>query len=260
MGILNLTPDSFSGDGLKSVDKALTQAEQMRSAGALILDIGGESTRPGAVPVPAREELGRVMPVVEALAGSDVVISVDTYKPEVAAAVLDAGAHLVNDVSGLRDPEMLKVCAERGAPAVIMHMQGTPLTMQASPQYEDVVAEVAAYLNRQADEALAAGLPGVLLDPGFGFGKTLAHNLSLVKGLKRLTDGPHPVVLGASRKGTVGKLTDVAEAAQRDPGSLALHLYAAARGASLLRVHNVEMHAQALQVWRALEDYGDDGG
>ena len=255
MGILNVTPDSFSGDGqADNLEGVLKQAQNMLEAGAFMLDIGGESTRPGATPVSADEELRRVLPVIKALnTETNALISIDTYKAKVAAAALGAGAHIVNDVSGLRDSAMLHVCAEAGAPAVIMHMQGDPQTMQNAPSYVDVVAEVKTYLLEQADAALTAGVPSVILDPGFGFGKTKAHNLALVRGLAELSEIGQPVLLGASRKGTLKELTGVEKASERDAGSLALHLYGAARGAAIVRVHNVPMHVQGLQVWQALQ-------
>ena len=256
MGILNVTPDSFSDGGEHvQAEAAVEHALAMVEAGAQVIDIGGESTRPGAAPVSVEAELERVLPPIRQLADiadSGVLISIDTCKPEVAHEALKAGAHLVNDVTGLKNPEMITVCAEAGASAVIMHMQGEPRTMQADPVYEDVVAEVAAFLRRQADEALARGVPSVVLDPGFGFGKTVAHNLALVKHLDKLTEVGHPVLLGASRKSSLGKLTGVSEAAGRDFASVALHLYGAQRGAAMLRVHNVPAHVQALKVWEAL--------
>ena len=253
MGILNLTPDSFSDGGrFNRPDTALTRARQLIADGAQLLDLGGESTRPGAEPVSAETELDRVLPVLRELRGADVLVSVDTYKPEVAAAALKAGAHLINDVSGLRDPEMTRVCAAAGAPAVVMHMQGTPKTMQTSPHYDDVRLEVQTYLHETAGRALAAGLPSVLLDPGIGFGKTTAHNLALLRGLPELVALGYPVLLGASRKGLIRALAGESSAAERDPGSVALHLWGAAAGVGMVRVHNVRAHAQALRVWEAL--------
>ena len=256
MGILNVTPDSFSdGGAFLQTEAALRQAHALLAAGAFILDVGGESTRPGADSVPIEVELDRVLPVIKHLAETtDALLSVDTYKPEVALAALKAGAHLVNDVTGLRNPDMIRVCAERGAPAVIMHMQGEPRTMQREPVYNDVVGEVSAFLTTQAKRAIALDLPSVVLDPGFGFGKTVAHNLALVRNLHEFVGGGHPVLLGASRKGTIHQLANVPDPAERDPGSLALHLWGAARGAALLRVHNVAAHAQALKVWEAVTD------
>ncbi|WP_272976168.1 dihydropteroate synthase [Deinococcus geothermalis] len=255
MGVLNVTPDSFSDGGHHAtLQAALAQARAMRDAGALIIDVGGESTRPGAEPVPAEQELDRVRPVLRALAGEGILLSVDTLKAEVAAAALAAGAHLINDVNGLRDPAMLQVCAAAGAPACIMHMQGEPRTMQVAPHYDDVVAEVHAFLRTQAQTALAAGVPSVLLDPGLGFGKTLAHNLTLLRALPELTAGPFPVLVGASRKRLIDFLAEVPRPADRDPGSLALHLYAARQGAALVRAHAAGAHVQALRVEAALED------
>lgn len=225
----------------------------MREAGVLILDIGGESTRPGAEPVPAEVELDRVLPVLRVMAQENVLISVDTMKAEVADAALKAGAHLINDVTGLRNPEMVRVCAEAGAPACVMHMQGEPRTMQDRPHYEDVVAEVYGYLRDQAAHVLAAGLPDVLLDPGIGFGKTRDHNLALLRALDNLTAGPFPVLVGVSRKRLIDFLAGVPEATERDPGSLALHLHAARQRAALVRAHAAEAHVQALRVQAALE-------
>ena len=223
-----------------------------------MLDLGGESTRPGAEPVSAAVELDRVLPVLRDLRDADVLLSVDTYKPEVAAAALKAGAHLINDVSGLRDPEMVRVCAAAGAPAVVMHMQGTPGTMQQNPHYDDVRLEVQTYLKTTAAQALAAGVPSVMLDPGIGFGKTTEHNLALLRGLPELVALGYPVLLGASRKGLIrvlaGESAANLPAAERDPGSVALHLWGAAAGVAMVRVHNVRAHAQALKVWEALRE------
>jgi len=253
MGILNVTPDSFSDGGRHAaLDAAVASARAMRDAGVLFVDIGGESTRPGAAPVPAHEELDRVRPVIRALSGEGAVLSVDTMKPEVAAAALAAGAHLINDVTGLRDPQMRAVCADAGAPACVMHMQGEPRTMQRDPHYADVVGEVHDYLHVQAREALAAGVPDVILDPGIGFGKTLEHNLALLRALPDLTGGPHPVLIGASRKRLIDFIADVPVAADRDPGSLALHLHAARHGAAIVRAHAAAAHVQALRVQTAL--------
>ncbi|GAA4023026.1 dihydropteroate synthase [Deinococcus rubellus] len=254
MGIVNVTPDSFS-DGGRGVEAALIHARQLHRDGALILDIGGESTRPGAQAVDAATELDRILPVIRGLVGSGAVISVDTLKPEVAAAALAAGAHLVNDVSGLRNPQMLTVCAERGAPACIMHMQGGPRTMQVSPHYGDVVAEVLGFLAAQAALALAAGVPGVLLDPGIGFGKTSHHNLALLRALPELTSQPWPVLVGGSRKKFLAALSGEpqGQADTRDAASLALHLHAARAGAAMVRAHDVRAHVLALRVFSALE-------
>lgn len=253
MGILNVTPDSFSDGGQHLTAKAaLAQAAALIREGAAVLDVGGESTRPGAEPVSADTELDRILPVLRGLRGADVIVSVDTCKPEVAAAALRSGAHLVNDVSGLRDPELVRVCAEAGAPAVIMHMQGTPQTMQLAPSYKDILEEVSAALETAAKQALAAGVPSVMVDPGIGFGKTSTHNLTLLQGLSRLVSLGYPVLLGASRKGLIRELAGESVAAERDPGTLALHLWGAQQGVAMVRVHNVAAHAQALKVWTAL--------
>lgn len=253
MGIVNLTPDSFSDGGrFTALDAAVRHAHALVAGGAQVLDLGGESTRPGAEPVSAETELGRVLPALRALRGVDAVLSVDTHKPEVAAAALQAGAHLVNDVTGLRDPEMAGVCAAAGAPAALMHMQGVPGTMQNAPRYDAAALEVRTYLAAAAKKALAAGVPSVMLDPGIGFGKTLAHNLALLRALPDLAALGHPVLLGASRKGLIRALAGETEPAERDPGSVALHLWGAQQGVAMVRVHNVTAHVQALKVWGAL--------
>ncbi len=256
MGVVNVTPDSFSDGGDTfdtqcAVDVGLTQARD----GALIVDVGGESTRPGAAPVSASEELRRVLPVVQRLVAAGVLVSIDTRKPEVAEEALAAGAAVVNDVGGLRDERMVAVCAAAGAPAVVMHMQGEPATMQVRPHYDDVVAEVGAYLSAAADAALAAGIPDVLIDPGIGFGKNVRHNLELLRRLHELTLLGRSVLVGASRKALIGALSGEADPRQRLPGTLALNLHAADCGAALLRVHDVAAHQQALRVWRALRGW-----
>ncbi|MFC5600453.1 dihydropteroate synthase [Deinococcus cellulosilyticus] len=251
MGILNVTPDSFSDGGQHyHLQDALEQAASMVQAGALVLDIGGESTRPGADPVDAQEELRRVLPLIEAVQDLKVLISIDTMKPVVARAALKAGAHIVNDVTGLRNPEMVRVCIEAGAPAIIMHMQGEPRTMQQHPTYQDVTREVKEFLFQQAEMALQSGVPSVMLDPGIGFGKTLEHNLRLIRDLPELT--AHPVLLGVSRKKMIDRLANVPDAKGRDPGSIAVHLFGAGVGVAMVRVHDVPAHVQALKVWSAL--------
>ena len=255
MGIVNVTPDSFSDGGHHlGLDAALASARAMRDAGVLMIDVGGESTRPGAEAVPVAQELDRILPLIRALSAEGVVISVDTMKPEVAAEALRAGAHLINDVTGLKNPEMVLVCARAGAPACVMHMQGEPRTMQLRPEYGDVVAEVHAFLTKRAAEVLAAGVPSVLIDPGIGFGKTLTHNLALLRALPQLTAGPSPVLVGASRKRLIDFIADVPTAAERDPGTLALHLHAARSGTALVRAHAAAAHVQALRVQAALDD------
>jgi len=254
MGIVNVTPDSFSDGGrYAGPDEAAADAWRQAANGARIVDVGGESTRPGAEPVPLDEELRRVLPVIERLAGAeDLVVSVDTRRPEVARAALVAGAHLVNDVGGLRHPEMRAVCAEAGVPAVVMHMRGTPATMQDDPRYADVVAEVEAFLNERAEAAEADGVPSVAIDPGWGFGKRDEDNLALLRAVPRLAAGGRPVVIGASRKGSIGRWGGASDPLRRDPGSYVVHLAAARAGAALLRVHDVAGHRQALAVQEVL--------
>jgi dihydropteroate synthase len=260
MGILNVTPDSFSdGGSFNTVERALVQARAMTFAGAAILDIGGESTRPGAAPTSLETELERVVPVIEAIRNAklEVLISVDTRKPQVAHAAIQAGADLVNDVTGLRQAEMREVCARHGVPAIIMHMRGLPEQLgwsaEAEP-FEDVVREVRHELALAAKAALEAGVPGVILDPGFGFGKSLEQNLRLVKNLHKIRDLGHPVLLGASRKSTLGRIVGIEKPAERDVASVAAHLYGVRRGADIVRVHDVPGHVQALKVWRAIDE------
>ncbi len=262
MGILNVTPDSFSDGGrFAEMPTAVTQAAAMAAAGAMFIDIGGESTRPGAPSVSAELEAARVLPVIEALAELrahgrfDALLSIDTRKPAVARAALQAGADLVNDVTGLRDPAMRAVCAEFGVPAVLMHMRGTPETLawsQEAQPFNDVVSEVRDELAELAAGALAAGVPSVILDPGFGFGKSPEQNLELIRRISEIKTLGHPVLLGASRKSTLGRITGIAAAAERDPASLAAHLFGLMQGADILRVHDVAGHAQAIKVWRRL--------
>jgi dihydropteroate synthase len=259
MGVLNVTPDSFSDGGkFSSLDLALAQARKMVRDGAAILDIGGESSRPGAPRVPLQTELERVIPLIEAIKRSgdlEVLISIDTRKPEVARAALKAGADLVNDVTTLRDPAMRAACAEAGVPAIIMHMRGDPETMRYSSEshpFTDVVREVRDELEAAANLALRDGVPSIVLDPGFGFGKSIEQNLELIRGLPQLKSLGHPILLGASRKSTLGRITGIENASERDPSSIAAHLFGLSRGADILRVHDVAGHAQALKVWRAL--------
>ncbi len=254
MGVLNVTPDSFSDGGLYlDPEKALLKAQAMVEEGADILDLGAESTRPGAEPVPVEEERRRLLPVLEAVLALGVPVSVDTRKPEVAEEALGMGAHLLNDVTGLRDERMRAIAARYGVPAVIMHMPvPDPKTMMDHAHYQDVVAEVRAFLKAQAEQALREGVPQVILDPGFGFGKRLEHNLALLRHLEAIVDLGHPVLVGLSRKRTIGELTGVEDPQARVAGSLAAHLYAVAKGARILRVHDVKAHREALAVWSAL--------
>ena len=265
MGIVNVTPDSFSDGGrFLDPDAAVAQGIALAGPGADVLDVGGESTRPGAAPVPADEELRRVIPVVERLAATtSVPISVDTTKAAVARAAIDAGASVVNDVSaGRLDPDILGVAAEAGAGYVVMHMQGEPRTMQAEPHYDDVVAEVGDFLVDRVGAARAAGVPegAIAADPGIGFGKTVEHNLRLLAGLPAIAERVGvPVMVGASRKTFVGKVLARAGAAsgdlpvdQREEGTLATVVWAVERGASIVRVHDVLPAVRAVRLLDAL--------
>lgn len=251
MGVVNVTPDSFSDGGLYlDPEAAIAHGEELAAAGAAILDIGGESTRPGAEEVPEAEELRRVVPVVAGLAGSGAEISIDTSKAAVAAAALDAGAAIVNDVTALRgDPGMAALCAERGATVVLMHMLGDPRTMQRDPTYGDVVAEVGAFLAERLQAAVAAGIAEerIWLDPGIGFGKTAEHNLELLRRLPELRRLGRPLVIGTSRKSFIGRL-DGSPAGERLGGTIASSVLAAAEGAEVLRVHDVREVAEAIKL------------
>jgi len=255
MGVVNVTPDSFSDGGLYlDPEAAIAHGRELFAAGAEILDVGGESTRPGAEPVAAEEELRRVVPVIEGLRDLDCEISVDTSKAAVAAAALDAGATIVNDVTALRgDPEMAPLCAERGAGVVLMHMLGEPRTMQEDPRYDDVVAEVKAFLAERSQAAVAVGIAEgrVWLDPGIGFGKTAAHNMELLRRLGELRELGRPLVIGTSRKSFIGRV-DGSAADERLGGTIASSVLAAAEGAEVLRVHDVAEMRQALAVAAAI--------
>ncbi|HET7455887.1 MAG TPA: dihydropteroate synthase [Solirubrobacterales bacterium] len=255
MGVVNVTPDSFSDGGLYlDPEQAIAHGLQLIEDGAEILDVGGESTRPGAEPVGAEEELRRVIPVIHGLVAADCHVSVDTSKAVVAAAALEAGAEIVNDVTALRgDPEMASLCAERGATVVLMHMLGEPRTMQEDPRYDDVVAEVKAFLAERLEAAVAAGIDEerVWLDPGIGFGKTGAHNMELLRRLGELRELGRPLVIGTSRKSFIGKV-DGSPADDRLGGSIASSILAAAEGADVLRVHDVAEMRQALAVATAI--------
>ena len=256
MGIVNVTPDSFSDGGRHAtVDAAVAHALRLAEEGADVLDVGGESTRPGAEDVPLEEELRRVIPVIERLARETALpISVDTSKPEVMRAAVDAGAGMINDVYALRRDGALDIAAACGVPVVLMHMQGEPRTMQEAPQYEDVVAEVHRFLAERIFAAEMAGIPKkrIVIDPGFGFGKTREHNLALLAQLARFGELGVPVLAGLSRKRTIGELTGRTTPAERVHGSVAAALIAAQRGAGLLRVHDVAATVDALKVWDAV--------
>jgi dihydropteroate synthase len=251
MGVVNVTPDSFSDGGeFLEAAVAIDHGTRLAAEGADILDIGGESTRPGAQPVDADEELRRVVPVVEGLAGGPAAISIDTTKADVARRALDAGAAIVNDVSAFRfDPELVGVVAETGADCCLMHMLGEPRTMQDDPRYGDVVADVKAFLEERLAFAVGAGVAEerIWLDPGIGFGKTLAHNLELLRRLDEIVAIGRPVVVGTSRKSFLGKLTGKGEK-ERLPGTIATNVLALERGARIFRVHDVAEVGEALAV------------
>jgi len=256
MGILNVTPDSFSDGGrFRAVEDAVSRTAEMLSEGASIIDIGGESTRPGAEPVSAAEERDRVLPVVEALTDRfpEALLSVDTYKPEVARAALDAGAHIVNDVTGLRHrPEMAEVAAETGAPLVVMHSAGEPGDLTRPREYDDVVAEVRDTLARTLETAEEAGVSSLVVDPGFGFGKTHAQNLRLLNEIDELLTLDRPVLLGVSRKSTIGATLGSDETPapvdERLHGSLGATAVGVLRGATLVRTHDVAATVDTLHV------------
>jgi dihydropteroate synthase len=256
MGVVNVTPDSFSDGGLYlDPELATRHGRELAAAGATILDVGGESTRPGADPVPADEERRRVEPVIAGLAGLGPAISVDTSKASVAAAALAAGATIVNDVTALRgDPSMAALVAERGAGLILMHMAGEPRTMQANPEYDDVVAEVREFLAARLAAAVAAGIDesAIWLDPGIGFGKSDAHNFELLRGLGELATLGRPLVVGTSRKGFIGRAGGGSAADDRLGGTIATSVLAAAAGADVLRVHDVREMDQALRVASAV--------
>lgn len=254
MGIVNVTPDSFS-DGGRHFDtaQAVAHARQLVAEGADLLDIGGESSRPGAQPVAPEEELRRVLPVIEALAGDGIPLSVDTVKPEVMRRAVAAGASLINDIAALQAPGALEAAAESGAAVCLMHMQNDPRTMQADPRYGDVVAEVHDFLARRVVAAQAAGIAAerIVVDPGFGFGKRLEHNLALLRQLARFGDLGACVLAGLSRKSMLGELTG-RKVSQRGAASVAAALLAAQNGAKILRVHDVAATRDALAVWQAV--------
>jgi dihydropteroate synthase len=256
MGVLNITADSFSDGGrYLSANRACEHAREMIAAGAEIIDVGGESTRPGAEPVPEEEELRRVVPVVERLASETrCVISIDTMKPNVARAAVQAGASVVNDVSGLRDPEMREVVRQSGAGAVIMHMQGTPCDMQAAPHYGDVCADIQIFFRQAFTACLRCGIDPMRLafDPGIGFGKTPAHNLELLRNLASMRIEERPLVLGVSRKSFLGKIIGSTEMEDRLWPTVAITSYGRTHGANVIRVHDVLPNAHALRMTEAI--------
>lgn len=270
MGIVNITPDSFSdgGDlyssGSLDLSKTMAAVEAMLAAGADIIDIGGESTRPGAVPVTTAQELDRVIPIVNAVSsGFDCIISVDTSTAQVISEAAAGGAHIINDVRALQREGALAAAAASGLPVCLMHMQNQPDSMQLNPQYKDVVAEVLAFLHQRKEHCIEAGIAAdqIVLDPGFGFGKTLDHNLALFNGLDRLAEAGYPVLVGVSRKSMIGQLIDSA-VDKRLMGSVTMALLAAQKikavqGSLILRVHDVKETVQALRIWQQIESFED---
>ena len=254
MGIVNVTPDSFSDGGQHfQHDAALAHAQHLIAEGADIIDIGGESTRPGARPVGVQEELDRVLPIIEGLRGAPAPISVDTYKPQVMQAAIAAGAQMVNDINALQDTAAMNAVAAGNVAVCLMHKQGNPQTMQTQPQYQNVVAEISEFLRERIAAAEAAGIgrERIAIDPGFGFGKTLAHNLDLLRHLDKLCELGVPVLAGLSRKSMLGALTG-REAGDRVMASVAAALIAVQRGASIVRVHDVRETVDALKIWNAV--------
>ncbi|MCK0511106.1 dihydropteroate synthase [Aromatoleum buckelii] len=254
MAIVNVTPDSFSGDGLgRDLDTAVRRAQAAVDAGADLLDVGGESTRPGSEPVSEQEELDRVIPLVERLADWAVPVSVDTFKPAVMRESLRAGASLINDINAFRAPGAVDAVRDSEAALCVMHMQGEPRGMQSDPRYDDVVAEVIEFLDDRvralADEGVARDR--ILLDPGFGFGKTLEHNLALFRALDRIVAQDYPLLVGVSRKSMIGAITG-RPVGERVHGSVAAALLAVGRGARIVRVHDVAATRDALKVWQAV--------
>lgn len=255
MAIINVTPDSFSGDGLAgSVEAALRRAEEAMGQGARILDVGGESSRPGSESVSLDEELSRVVPVIEALASLGLPVSVDTVKPEVMRAAIAAGASIINDINALRAPGAVQAVADSKAGVCLMHMQGEPRSMQSAPVYENACDEVETFLVDRVAALETAGIvrERIVLDPGFGFGKTLDHNLELFRGLPSLACRGYPLLVGVSRKRMLGDLTG-RQVHERMPAAIVAAVLAAQRGASVLRVHDVAATRDALAVWAAID-------
>lgn len=257
MGILNITPDSFSDGGKHAqLNDAIREAQQMLVDGATVLDVGGESTRPGAAEVPLQQELDRVIPVIEALRQRfDCIISIDTSKAAVMSAAVQAGADMINDVRALQEPDSLQTAVALRVPVCLMHMQGAPRTMQHAPMYQDVVADVTEFLVERADQCIAGGLSKeqIILDPGFGFGKSLQHNYLMLRHFASFTLLGYPVLAGISRKSMIGQLLNV-DINERLAGSLTCATIAALNGARLIRVHDVKETVQALRIVTAVQD------
>lgn len=257
MGILNVTPDSFSDGGeFDTVERAAEQTAKMVREGAAIIDVGGESTRPGSDPVSEEEELQRVIPVLERVVPQhpETVFSIDTTKYRVAKEALGCGVHLVNDVSGLRkEPRLAELCASTGAGYILMHSQGDPKTMQENPEYDDVVTDMESFFREKGKFLNSAGVSPIITDPGVGFGKKLEHNLQIINGLNRLCDVGYPLLVGASRKSMIGQILNGRPEDGRLAGTISVHLYSLIYGASILRVHDVQEAADSVQVFLALK-------
>ena len=256
MGILNVTPDSFSDGGRHNEkEDAVARALEMMAEGATVIDIGGESTRPGASPVSVEEEISRVVPVVEALSQHNVVLSIDTSQPEVIRAAVNAGAHIWNDVRALTRPYALQTAAELNIHVIIMHMRGEPTTMNNLDQYDDVTEDVIAELQQRVQDALAAGVKpeNIVIDPGFGFAKNAQQNLKLLNELYQLNRMGYPILSALSRKRFIGEATGAVEATQRAVGSVVAHLLSIQQGACMVRVHDVKATSDAIKIWQAMQ-------
>ena len=256
MGILNVTPDSFSDGGRHNEkEDAVARALEMIAEGATVIDIGGESTRPGASPVSVEEEIRRVVPVVEALSQHNVVLSIDTSQPEVIRAAVNAGAHIWNDVRALTRPYALQTAAELNIPVIIMHMRGEPTTMNNLDQYDDVTEDVIAELQQRVQDALAAGVKpeNIVIDPGFGFAKNAQQNLKLLNELYQLNRMGYPILSALSRKRFIGEATGAVEATQRAVGSVVAHLLSIQQGACMVRAHDVKATSDAIKIWQAMQ-------
>lgn len=257
MGILNVTPDSFSDGGLHNQkDQAVVKAVEMMADGATVIDVGGESTRPGASAVEVEEEIRRVVPVVEELAKHDVIISIDTSQPEVIKAAVKAGAHIWNDVRALTRPQALETAAELNIPVIIMHMRGEPTTMNNLDQYDDVTQDVIRELSQRIQDALDVGVKAehIMIDPGFGFAKNAQQNLKLLQEFYKLTEMGYPVLSALSRKRFIGTALDGAEPQARAVGSAAAHLLSIQQGACMVRAHDVKATADAIKIWKAMQN------
>lgn len=256
MGVLNVTPDSFSDGGqFLAPQHAVHRACEMMAQGADLIDVGGESTRPGSEPVPLEEELRRLTPIFEALSKNGIPFSCDTTKPQVARKAIEFGAVAINDVRGFRDSEMASLAAQSRCVCIVMHMLGEPRTMQENPVYQEVVSDVLGFLKTQAKTLESLGVPfsKIWIDPGIGFGKTLEHNIEILRKIGKFVEVGHPVLIGVSRKSFIGRIAEEPEPRERVPGSIAAGLWCVSRGVKVLRVHDVRETVQALRVWEAIQ-------